>query len=378
MYRRQDGRSFAASALIASEICFTAALSLGSCSLPASTTRLSNRVCAISSAERTSPLRPAARAPRAARRKSAGEASGDKAGAGRLFETSAAGGIFAPGTDGCANWTLDGGGFGCNGGGGGLGGASDIGAPMAGATVVAVSDGPLGAWDGSVPGGGSGTAVTVPRSDGGGGAFSAGVVCPVVFDTGAKPGGGWALISGAIGVGAGSDSGILGASRDGGSAFCSAPTCAAAGQANTAASIVMGMEIGRIGGFPVNENWSLCESYTQDVAPFRRQALPRQSRDKRCYRQRRWNHSHCPGFSRTQPSTMPLIICVAAATSTRPSPSRGRSRGPSPAIVKPPSGRRMTRTPITGQSKCRASRAIAGFALQRRPKNVMSTPREKC
>ena len=37
--------------------------------------------------------------------------------------------------------------------------------------------------------------------------------------------------------------------------------------------------------------------------------------------------------------------------------------------------RRTTRMPWIGQSMCRASRAISGLALQRRPKNVTSTPR---
>ena len=39
------------------------------------------------------------------------------------------------------------------------------------------------------------------------------------------------------------------------------------------------------------------------------------------------------------------------------------------------SGSRITRVPWIGQSKWRASRAIIGFALQGRPKNVTSMPR---
>ena len=88
-------------------------------------------------------------------------------------------------------------------------------------------------------------------------------------------------------------------------------------------------------------------------------------------RQRRCSQSHCSGCSRTQPSTTSVIACMVpcdvdlAVGVARParSPRSARDRKRLPGMAD-------TRTPWIGALGWRASCAISGLALARRPKNV--------
>src|SRR5829696_8225044 len=69
---------------------------------------------------------------------------------------------------------------------------------------------------------------------------------------------------------------------------------------------------------------------------------------------------------------------MAPGTSTRPSASRGRSSAGVSCSRKRPAGRRITRTPWTGQSKARANLAMIGMVNAGRPRKSTVTPRVKC
>ena len=87
-------------------------------------------------------------------------------------------------------------------------------------------------------------------------------------------------------------------------------------------------------------------------------------------RHRRCSQSHCSGCSRIQPSTTLVMICMVPAMSILPCASRA---GAIASVISPRKrlpGRRIMRMPWIGQSKWRASRAISGLALVRRPKKV--------
>src|SRR5690606_6060942 len=92
-------------------------------------------------------------------------------------------------------------------------------------------------------------------------------------------------------------------------------------------------------------------------------------------RQRRCIHSHCSGCSRTQPSTTAVMAAMAPSTSISPFASRGRSIGGVSSRRKRRPGRRITRTPCTGQSKRRANFARIGLVLAGRSKKGTVTPR---
>ena len=93
------------------------------------------------------------------------------------------------------------------------------------------------------------------------------------------------------------------------------------------------------------------------------------------HRQRRCSQSHCSGCSRTQPSTTSVIdLHGACDVDLAVGVARRRDRLGQLDAEAVAAGSRTTRMPWIGQSKCRASCAISGLALARRPKNVTSTP----